>query len=108
MNDTPMITQAWRARLYPTETQAKLLAQWFGHTRWVWNTGLNMRSKAWERRKESVTGIDVAKRLTQMKARIPWLGNVPMSCLQQSFRDQDTAFKNFFEGRAQYPKFKSK
>ena len=67
-----------------------------------------MRSKAWERRKENVTGTDVAKRLTQMKERIPWLGNVPTSCLQQSLRDQDAAFKNFFEGRARYPKFKSK
>ena len=67
-----------------------------------------MRSKAWARRQENVTGVDVAKKLTEMKQRIPWLSNVPVSCLQQALRDQDKAFKNFFEGLSKYPKFKSK
>jgi putative transposase len=33
---------------------------------------------------------------------------VPATCLTQCLRDQDAAFRNFFAGRAQYPKFKRK
>jgi len=33
---------------------------------------------------------------------------VPATCFTQCLRDQDTAFRNFFAGRAQYPKFKRK
>lgn len=32
----------------------------------------------------------------------------PSQCLQQSLRDLDRAFRNFFTGKAQYPKFKKK
>jgi putative transposase len=37
-----------------------------------------------------------------------FLSEVSSVPLQQCLRHQQTAFKNFFEGRAQYPKFKSK
>ena len=74
----------------------------------AWNAGLNMRSKAWARHRENVTGVDAAKKITEMKQRIPWLSNVPVSCLQQALRDQDKAFKKFFEGLSKQPKFKSK
>ena len=89
---------AFKLRFYPRPEQERALAQWFGHARFVCNLGLEMRSKAYRRRGESVTGNDVQK----------WLGTVPVSCLQQSLRDQDTAYKNFFEGRANYPRFKKR
>ena len=79
-----MHSQAWKVRFYPTDAQKKSLTQWFGHARWMWNTALNMRSKAWARRQENVTGVDVGKKLTDMKKRISWLSNVPTSCLQQA------------------------
>ena len=83
-----------------------MLAEWFGHARFVWNLGLEMRTKAYRRRKESVTGVDVQKQLTTLKKdAFPWLATVPVSCLQQALRDQDRAFTNFFEKRARYPKF---
>jgi putative transposase len=33
---------------------------------------------------------------------------VPATCLTQCLRDQDSAFRNYFAGRAKYPKFKHK
>jgi putative transposase len=33
---------------------------------------------------------------------------VPATCFTQCLRDQDSAFRNYFAGRAQYPKFKRK
>jgi putative transposase len=43
-----------------------------------------------------------------MKSLFPWLTEVPSQALQQTLKDLDTAFGNFFAGRAAYPAFKSK
>src|SRR5262249_27248150 len=37
-----------------------------------------------------------------------WLREVDSQLLQESLRDLDRAFTNFFEGRARYPRFKSR
>jgi putative transposase len=39
---------------------------------------------------------------------LSWLKEAPSQCLQQSLRDLDKAFRNFFTGKSQYPKFKRK
>ncbi|WBW98673.1 hypothetical protein [Oceanirhabdus sp. W0125-5] len=43
-----------------------------------------------------------------MKKELVWLKEVDSTSLQMSLRNLDAAFKNFFEGRADRPKFKSK
>ncbi len=52
--------------------------------------------------------IDLSAALTTLKKEIPWLNEVSSVPLQQALRHLDTAFKNFFEGRAQYPVLKKK
>src|SRR5699024_9613762 len=37
-----------------------------------------------------------------------WLNEASATCLNQKLRDQDTAFKNLFAGRAKYPRFKKR
>lgn len=46
--------------------------------------------------------------LPDLKKQDPWLCDVSSVPLQQSLRHPDKAFKNFFEGRANYPTFKKK
>lgn len=48
--------------------------------------------------------------LTQIKATsgTEWLADVDKFALQNSLKDLDESYKNFFEGRSGYPKFKSK
>lgn len=43
-----------------------------------------------------------------IKKELTWLKEVDKFSLQNSLKDLDKAFKNFFEGNAKYPKFKSK
>ena len=95
---------------YPTRAQELALARWFDHSRWVWNWGLESRRKAYARRNETLGSVDLGKRLTQLKKApsLAWLGDVAADCLNQKLRDLDTAFKNFFEGRAGFPRFKSR
>ena len=76
----------------------------------MWNWGLELRRKAYARRNETLTSVDLGKRVTKLKKApsLRWLGDVPADYLTQKLRDLDTAFANFFDGRARYPRFKSR
>lgn len=105
-----MNTRSYRIRAYPNGAQRRMLDQWFGASRWLWNTALGIRSEAYRHCGLKLTGIDLSKWLTQWK-RTPgheWLAGVPATCLTQTLRDQDRAFSNFFAKRARYPRFKAK
>lgn len=105
-----IVQRAYRYRFYPTPEQAEQLARTFGCARHVHNHFLRLRTDAWYERQERVGYNDTAKLLTSLK-KAPdtlWLQEVSNVCLQQSLRNLDTAFKNFFQGRAKYPTFKKK
>jgi len=59
---------------------------------------------------ESLGFAAMCKRLTQLKKgeEHEWLKDPSSVVLQQSLRNQEQAFTNFFEGRAGYPSFKRK
>jgi len=109
------ITRSYRVRAYPNSAQIRMLNHWFGAARWLWNHALDMRTKAWQRRQESVTSIDISRHITKLKKlpRFVWLAKVPATCLTQSLRDQDRAFAHFFRrvktGETPgYPRFRSR
>jgi putative transposase len=106
----PSVTRSFRIRAYPNGAQRRMLDQWFGASRWLWNTALGIRSEAYRHCGLKLTGIDLSKWLTQWKrtAGHEWLAGVPATCLTQTLRDQDRAFSNFFAKRARYPRFKAK
>ena len=102
--------EAYRFRLYPTLSQIPLLASSFGAVRYVYNTALSYRSKAYKRRKESISYYDSVKLLNILKKAKPWLKDAYSQSLQMALRNLDTAFTNFFRAPANvgYPKFKKK
>jgi putative transposase len=104
------ITRSYRIRTYPNGAQRRLRDRWFGAYRWLWNTALEIRTAAYRECGLTLTGNDISRWLTQWKRTEghEWLKVVPATCLTQCLRDQDTAFRNYFSGRARYPKFKRK
>src|ERR1700694_754357 len=104
------VTRSYRIRAYPNGAQRRLLDRWFGAVRWLWNTALAIRSEAYRECGLDLTGNDISRWLTQWKRTEghEWLRQVPATCLTQCLRDQDAAFRNFFAGRARYPRFKRK
>lgn len=94
----PAVQRSYRIRAYPNGAQIRLLNQWFGASRWLWNWALDSRKKAYTRRKESITGIDISRRLTKLKtlSSFAWLAKPPATCLTQTLRDLDTAYSHFF------------
>jgi putative transposase len=102
--------RAYKFRFYPDQQQEQLLAQTFGCVRYVYNSILRYRTDAYQQAQEKIGYAGANARLTTIK-KLPeslFLNDVSSVPLQQCLRHQQTAFKNFFEGRAQYPTFKSK
>jgi putative transposase len=102
--------RAYKYRFYPTDEQAKNLAQTFGCARFVYNHGLELRTKAWQRDQVSMSYEDTCAELTEFKKRpeVAFLSDVSAAVLQQSLRNLNRAFENFFDKRAKYPDFKKK
>ncbi len=105
------ITQkAFKYRFYPTQSQETLLRRTLGCTRLVYNRALAARTEAWYARLERVSYAQTSSLLTDWKklSGLDFLNDVSCVPLQQGLRHLQTAFTNFFAGRAQYPNFKKK
>ncbi|CAL9343347.1 IS200_IS605 family transposase ISTel3 [Nocardiopsis dassonvillei] len=102
--------RAFRYRFYPTDAQAAELSRTFGCVRLVYNRALAERTTAWHQRRERVGYPHTSAMLTAWKSteELSFLTEVSCVPLQQTLRHLHTAFGNFFDHRAQYPRFKSK
>ena len=106
------VLRTYRYRFYPTRTQAEQLDREFNCARFVWNWALDLRGKAWRRRRQSHTTVIISRTLTRLNrsGRYAWLNEATASCLTQKLIDQDRAFAHFFakDRDARYPRFKRK
>ena len=100
---------AHKFRLYPTNTQKEALEKAFGCTRWYWNYSLGLCQKTYLETGKGLTRNKIQSLLPQLKKEYEWLGtDVYSQCLQVVALNLSTAYKNFFEKRAGFPRFKSK
>lgn len=104
----------YQYRFYPTDRQRLSLAQLFGCVRVVWNDALAISKQS-----EKLPGYSkLSHELTQSKKteERKWLADVSSVPLQQSLRNLDTAYRNFFNsrngkrkgGKMGVPRFKKK
>ena len=102
--------RAYQFRFYPDQQQEKLLARTFGCVRFVYNHILRYRTDVYHQAQIKVNYSGANAKLTEIKQlpEFAFLNAVSSVPLQQYLRNQQTAFKNFFEGRVKYPVFKSK
>src|SRR5215475_3637345 len=105
-----IVQKAFKYRFFPSDEQTVQLTRTFGCARYVYNQALEFRSKSWQQENRSVGYHETASRLTEWKKEPEkdFLSEVSSVVLQQSLLNLDSAFTNFFEKRAQYPKFKSR
>ncbi|EFL25800.1 gifsy-1 prophage GlpA [Streptomyces himastatinicus ATCC 53653] len=106
-------------RVYPDASQRRALARAFGCARVVWNDCLRDREEAHAAGLPFVTSAELSRRrITQAKRTTEraWLSEVSAVVLQQSLRDLDAAYKNFFDSlkgtrkgcKVAPPRYKSK
>jgi putative transposase len=105
-----MRRQALKVRLHPTDEQIQVLAQHFGCARWWWNYGLNQCIETYKATGKGLSQSGLNSLLPKLKKEqeTEWLGDCYSQVLQSVSLNLSRAYQNFFEGRAKYPRFKSK
>jgi putative transposase len=105
-----VLHKAVKVRIYPTPEQEILLAQHFGCARWWWNYALNKSIETYKETGKGLSRAALNALLPQLKKEeeTAWLSECYSQVLQVTTLNLTTAYKNFFEGRARFPRFKSK
>ena len=101
-----------KLRLYPNKEQEKQLRQYFGNSRFVWNTMLNLINERYKNNKECkfLNTYDLNNLLPCLKAEYPHLRESDSSSLQVDNDQLIKAWKNFFRNPKHFgrPSFKSR
>src|SRR5262249_47007185 len=85
-----------RYRLYPAADQAERLIGW-GHTcRALWNVALEQRRFVWEQRRHAMRAAEQSAHLTQARADLDWVAELPAQCGQQILRRMDEAYDKWW------------
>ncbi len=108
MTEKTPVTHAHQIRLNSTSEQMVYFKKAAGVRRFVYNWGLNEWNRQYEAGlKPSIMAIK--KQFNAIKKeQFPWIYEVTKCAVEGALMDLVTAFKNFFAGKAKYPRFKSK
>ncbi|WP_288571378.1 RNA-guided endonuclease TnpB family protein [uncultured Mitsuokella sp.] len=100
----------YKFRIYPNKTQQRLINRTLGCCRFVYNHFLAVHRDQWQANHRSVSYFETCKLLTDLKRQeeTSWLKEADSMALQESLRNLDNAFQNFWKLHTGYPRFKSK
>ena len=100
--------KAIKIRIYLTAEQVDFINKQLGCCRFVYNNCLAFRKDSYQNEHVSVSSSSAVKHITVLKKDNEWLKDVHSKVLQQSVRDMNQAYDNFFKLHRGFPKFKSK
>ena len=100
--------KAIKIRIYPSAEQIDFINKQLGCCRFVYNNCLAFRKDSYQNEHISVSSSSAVKHITVLKKDNEWLKDVHSKVLQQSVRDMNQAYDNFFKLHRGFPKFKSK
>ena len=100
---TKIRQKSYKFRLYPTEEQKVLFSKTFGCSRFIWNQMLADKIAYYKE-----TGKTLRNTPAQYKKEFPWLKEVDSFALCNVQLNLQKSYKNFFQSKFGFPKFKSK
>jgi len=102
--------QAFKFELRPSGWQEQLMSRFAGSCRFVFNKALALQKEHYAQGKKKLSYAGLCKLLTEWRAspETAWLADAPVHPLQQSLKNLDRAYTNFFAKRANFPRFKKK
>jgi transposase, IS605 orfB family len=101
--------QAFEFEIQPNGAQQRRIKQFCGCARFVFNKALDGQKQAYEADNNTTFSYTkIANQLPQWKKTFTWLKDCHSQVLQQSLKDLERAYCNFFEKRANFPRFKKK
>lgn len=92
------VLKAYKFKIYPNEAQTEFFVKTFGCVRFTYNHLLVSRSKNEETKKTPAS----------LKKEYPFLKETDSLALANAQRNLDTAFRRYYTGKSDYPKFKNK
>lgn len=108
--------QAFKYELMPDGQQARQMRRFAGSCRVVFNEALSLQEKRHEQGEKRLGYAGLCKLLTAWRngaplpsGRVaPWLADAPVHPLQQTLKDLERAYSNFFAKRADFPRRRKK
>lgn len=102
--------QAYKYELQPNGEQQRQMRRFAGSCRFVFNKALALQKANHEAGEKFIGYVAMAKHLTAWRnsTDTAWLANAPVHPLQQTLKDLERAYTNFFAKRADFPRFKKK
>lgn len=96
--------------LLPNNKQRTKLFQYAGVARFAYNWALGIEQENYNNGVKFISDYDLRKEFTQLKKtkEYAWLNNVSNNVTKQAIKDACEAYKRFFKGCSEFPKFKSK
>ena len=102
--------QAYKYELKPNGEQQRNMRRFAGSCRFVFNKALAMQKTLYEQGEKKLGYAGLCKALTTWRnaENTEWLADAPVHPLQQTLKDLERAYTNFFAKRADFPRFKKK
>ncbi|EAB7503660.1 IS200/IS605 family element transposase accessory protein TnpB [Salmonella enterica subsp. enterica serovar Hermannswerder] len=102
--------QAFKFQLRPDGQQEREMRRFTGSCRFVFNRALALQNENYEAGNKFIPYTKMASWLVEWKnsPEMQWLKDAPSQPLQQSLKDLERAYTNFFQKRAAFPRFKKR
>lgn len=104
--------KAFKTEINPTPEQIKKINQTIGTCRFIYNFYLSHNKEIYEKEKRFITGYDFSIWLNNEfipnNPKYSWIKEVSSKAVKQSIMNAEKAFKRFFKGLSNFPKFKKK
>ena len=108
--------QAFKYELMPDGQQERQMRRFAGACRFVFNEALALQKERYEQGEKKLGYAGLCKALTAWRnggllpsgRSAPWLADAPVHAQQQTLKDLERAYTNFFAKRAAFPRFKRK
>ncbi len=106
------LLKSYRTQLNPTPEQARKMNRTIGVCRYVYNFYLAHNKQVYEEEHRFVTGYEFQKWLNHEfipnNPDFKWIKEVSSKSVKQSILNADKAFRQFFNGKSGFPRFKKK
>ena len=102
--------QAFRFETRPKGWQRQRLRRFAGACRFLFNRALALQKERYQQGHKRLSYADLCRLLTLWRhaPETSWLAEAPVHPLQQTLKDLERAYANFFAQRAHFPRFKKK
>lgn len=100
---------SYKTEINPTYSQIDKINKTLGVCRFLYNAYISENIEAYKNNKPFITGYDFAKYANStLTPNYLWIKDAYSKARKKAIMNAETAFKNFFKGKAKFPKFKKK